>query len=88
MRTQWRLSYDRVSLCLEDGKLNIPLVSSITMSTVAMAISLLGYNVPGYEYLWHDGSHFLLKMRIVDHIFDEQLVDHMSLRIILPEGAQ
>ena len=49
---------------------------------------LLGYNVPGYEYLWHDGSHFVLKMRVVDHIFDEQLVDHMTLRIILPEGAQ
>lgn len=48
----------------------------------------IGYNVPGYEYLWHDGSHFLLKMRVVDHIFDEQLVDHMTLRIILPEGAQ
>lgn len=49
---------------------------------------LLGYNVPGYEYLWHEGSHFVLKMRVVDHIYDEQLVDHMTLQIVLPEGAQ
>ena len=49
---------------------------------------LLGYNVPGYEYLYHDGSHFALKMRVVDHVFDEQVVDHLTLKIILPEGAK
>jgi len=48
---------------------------------------LLGYNVPGYEYLYHSSSRFSLKMRVVDHVFDEQVVDHLTLRIILPEGA-
>ena len=51
-------------------------------------VLLLGYNVPCYEYLYHDGSHFALKMRVVDHVFDEQVVDHLTLKIILPEGAK
>ena len=48
----------------------------------------LGYNVPSYQYLYTDGGDkFVLKMRFVDHIFDDQVVDYMTLRIILPEGA-
>ena len=33
------------------------------------------------------GDRYMLKMRFVDHIFDDQVVDLMTLKIILPEGA-
>ena len=49
---------------------------------------LLGYNVPSYEYLFHKGDDFALNMRLVDHIFDDMLVEDFTLTIILPEGAQ
>lgn len=48
----------------------------------------IGYNVPSYEYLFHSGSSFALKMRVVDHVFDNQVVDEVTVRIILPEGSK
>lgn len=48
----------------------------------------IGYNLPSYEYLYHDGSHYLLTMRLIDHVMDDQLVNELTLRIILPEGAK
>jgi len=49
---------------------------------------VIGYNVPSYQYLWSDGgSNFALKMPFVDHIFDNQVVDEMTVKIILPEGS-
>lgn len=48
----------------------------------------LGYNVPSYEYLYHRGKQFQLKMRFVDHIFDEQVIDEITVRVILPEGSK
>lgn len=33
------------------------------------------------------GNRYILKMRVVDHIFDEFVVDHLVVRIILPEGC-
>ncbi|XP_044741190.1 dolichyl-diphosphooligosaccharide--protein glycosyltransferase subunit 1 [Chrysoperla carnea] len=47
----------------------------------------LGYNVPSYEYLFHSGDEYLLKMRLIDHIFDDMLVDRVTTTIILPEGS-
>lgn len=47
----------------------------------------MGYNVPSYEYLYNLGNKYVLKMRVIDHIFDEFVVDHLSLKIILPEGC-
>ena len=48
----------------------------------------IGYNLPSYEYLYHSGSQFLLNMRLVDHVMDDQLVQDLTLRIVLPEGAK
>lgn len=48
----------------------------------------LGYNVPSYEYLFHKGDQYALKMRFVDHIYDDMVVDELQLKIILPEGAK
>ena len=47
----------------------------------------LGYNLPAYEVLSHDGSNFQLSIRFVDHIFDDMVIDHAEIRVILPEGA-
>ncbi|XP_074645590.1 dolichyl-diphosphooligosaccharide--protein glycosyltransferase subunit 1-like [Tubulanus polymorphus] len=49
---------------------------------------LIGYNVPSYEYLFTRGDSYALKMRFVDHIYDDMLIDKFTLKIILPEGAK
>ena len=33
------------------------------------------------------GDNYALKMRFVDHIFDNLVIDQMTFKIILPEGA-
>jgi oligosaccharyltransferase complex subunit alpha (ribophorin I) len=48
----------------------------------------VGYNVPSYEYLYHRGNSYLLNMRLIDHVFDDQVVDVATVKIILPEGAK
>jgi len=47
----------------------------------------IGYNVPSYQYLLNKGDNFALKMKFVDHIFDDQIVDEITVKIILPEGS-
>ena len=48
----------------------------------------IGYNVPSYEYLFASGKDFLLRMRFLDHIFDNFVVQDMTLKIILPEQSK
>lgn len=48
---------------------------------------LLGYNLPSYEYLFNEGDNYLLKIRFIDHVFDDQQIDDATIRIVLPEGA-
>jgi len=48
----------------------------------------LGYNLPAYQYLYNKGDKFILKMRIVDHVFDDFVVDNLVLKVVLPEGAK
>lgn len=48
----------------------------------------IGYNVPSYEYLFHSGDEYILEMRLLDHIFDDMVVDEIVLKIVLPEGAR
>ena len=33
------------------------------------------------------GNRYILKMRVIDHIYDEFVVDDLAMRIILPEGC-
>jgi oligosaccharyltransferase complex subunit alpha (ribophorin I) len=47
----------------------------------------LGYNVPSFEYLFNKGENYLLKMRLIDHIFDDMIIDEVIVKIILPEGC-
>lgn len=48
---------------------------------------VIGYNLPSYEYLFTEGSAYVLKMRLLDHIFDSLVVDDLTVKIILPEGG-
>ncbi|XP_055376168.1 dolichyl-diphosphooligosaccharide--protein glycosyltransferase subunit 1 [Condylostylus longicornis] len=47
----------------------------------------LGYNVPSFEYLFNNGDNYLLKMRAIDHVFDDMTIDEAIVKIILPEGC-
>ncbi|KAM4588308.1 dolichyl-diphosphooligosaccharide--protein glycosyltransferase subunit 1 [Odontesthes bonariensis] len=49
---------------------------------------IIGYNLPSYEYLYTLGDQYALKMRLVDHVYDDQVIDYMTMKIILPEGAR
>jgi oligosaccharyltransferase complex subunit alpha (ribophorin I) len=46
---------------------------------------LIGYNVPVYQYLFNKGQDYVLNMRLIDHIYDDQFVESATIRIILPE---
>jgi len=48
---------------------------------------VVGYNVPSYEYLFYKGDVHVLNMRVIDHIFDDMLLENVELKIILPEGV-
>lgn len=48
---------------------------------------VIGYNVPSYEFLYSSGNHFVLQMKLIDHVFDDMVVDEALVRVILPEGA-
>jgi len=48
---------------------------------------VVGYNVPSYEYLYYKGENHVLNIRLVDHLFDDMLIEDAEIRIILPEGA-
>ncbi|XKL65763.1 hypothetical protein PGB90_009183 [Kerria lacca] len=48
---------------------------------------ILGYNVPLYTYLFTKGNNYLLKMPLIDHIFDNMVIKEAVIKIILPEGS-
>ncbi|KAG7200307.1 hypothetical protein KM043_017771 [Ampulex compressa] len=48
----------------------------------------VGYNVPSYEYLFHSGDQYALEMRLLDHVFDDMVIDELLVKIILPEGCK
>uniref|UniRef100_A0A1A9WEW0 Dolichyl-diphosphooligosaccharide--protein glycosyltransferase subunit 1 n=1 Tax=Glossina brevipalpis TaxID=37001 RepID=A0A1A9WEW0_9MUSC len=48
---------------------------------------ILGYNLPSFEYLFNNDDDYVLRMRVIDHIFDDMIVDEAVVKIILPEGS-
>ncbi len=47
----------------------------------------VGYNLPVYQYLFNSGSDYLLKMKLVDNLYADQLVESATVKIILPEHS-
>lgn len=37
--------------------------------------------------MWSPGDEFVLTMRLLDHVFDNMVVDELKVSIVLPEGA-
>ncbi|RWS06916.1 Dolichyl-diphosphooligosaccharide--protein glycosyltransferase subunit 1-like protein [Dinothrombium tinctorium] len=48
---------------------------------------VLGYYIPTQDYLFNDGSQYVLRIPFVDHIFDNSIIDDALVSVILPEGA-
>ncbi|VDL67174.1 unnamed protein product [Nippostrongylus brasiliensis] len=46
---------------------------------------VIGYNVPSFEYLYNKGNEYALKMRVLDHVFDNIVVEKLTTKIVLPE---
>lgn len=40
------------------------------------------------SHVYHLGDQYALKMRLVDHVYDDQVIDFLTVKIILPEGAR
>uniref|UniRef100_T1JMK6 Dolichyl-diphosphooligosaccharide--protein glycosyltransferase subunit 1 n=1 Tax=Strigamia maritima TaxID=126957 RepID=T1JMK6_STRMM len=49
---------------------------------------ILGYNLPSYEYMYNSGDEFVIKMRFIDHVYDDMHVEKATVKVILPEGAK
>ncbi|CAF2985466.1 unnamed protein product [Rotaria sp. Silwood2] len=49
---------------------------------------ILGYNVPSYQYLFNKGNQYVLKMRLIDHVYDDQLLEQVTIKIVLPEHTR
>ncbi|KAH1001550.1 hypothetical protein HUJ04_005562 [Dendroctonus ponderosae] len=48
----------------------------------------LGYSVPSSRYLFRKPSgEFLLKVRLIDHVFDDMAVEDLETDIVLPVGV-
>lgn len=48
----------------------------------------IGYNLPSYTYLYRTGDLHALRMRFVDHIYDDMVIDDLTVKVILPEGCK
>nr|CAG4643152.1 EOG090X04O4 [Ilyocryptus agilis] len=48
---------------------------------------VIGYNVPSFAYLYNSGNEYVLQMDLVDHEFDNMVIDEALVRIVLPEGV-
>jgi oligosaccharyltransferase complex subunit alpha (ribophorin I) len=48
----------------------------------------IGYNLPAYQALFSNGNDFMLKMKLVDHVYDDQLIEDLTVKIILPEHSK
>ena len=46
---------------------------------------MLGYNIPSYSFLHSSGSNYALRMKMMDRLFDNAVVQKLQLKIILPE---
>uniref|UniRef100_A0A915EKT7 Dolichyl-diphosphooligosaccharide--protein glycosyltransferase subunit 1 n=1 Tax=Ditylenchus dipsaci TaxID=166011 RepID=A0A915EKT7_9BILA len=49
---------------------------------------VLGYNIPTSGFLYSQGSEFGLKMRLLDHLFENAVVEKLKVKIILPEKSK
>ncbi|PAV63078.1 hypothetical protein WR25_19851 [Diploscapter pachys] len=49
---------------------------------------VIGYNVPSYEYLYKKGNDYALRVRLLDHVMDNIVVEKLTTKVIIPELAR
>jgi oligosaccharyltransferase complex subunit alpha (ribophorin I) len=49
---------------------------------------VLGYNVPSSGFIHHSGANYALKMKMMDRLYDNAVVENLRLKIILPEMSK
>ena len=59
-------------------------ILSMTSAYFRICIFILTNVIPVFS----SGDNYILSMRFLDHVFDDMVVDEMTLKIILPEGAK
>ena len=42
----------------------------------------LGYNVPSYQLLFTAGNEYVLKIPFLDHVYDDMVVDKLTLKVL------
>jgi len=47
----------------------------------------LGYSVPSYQYLYKSSNQYVLRMRVIDNVFDDMHVAELETSIVLPVGV-
>ena len=52
---------------------------NIVVSTMKLIVTQLALCVAGND--------FVLQIKLIDHIFDDMIVDNAKIRVILPEGS-
>lgn len=48
----------------------------------------LGYSVPSYQYLFKNNNQYVLRMRLLDHVFDDMHVEELETHIVMPVGVK
>ena len=61
----------------------VSLILSVTSANFRESLSS-----PMTYLVFSSGDNYILSMRFLDHVFDDMVVDEMTLKIILPEGAK
>ncbi|XP_045473466.1 dolichyl-diphosphooligosaccharide--protein glycosyltransferase subunit 1-like [Harmonia axyridis] len=49
---------------------------------------IVQYNVPIYEYVFKDVIEYYLKIRAMDHILNDVLIEDAEVKVFLPDGAR
>ena len=44
--------------------------------------------MPSYEYLYKKGNDYALKIRLLDHVMDNIVVEKLTTKVIIPELAR
>lgn len=60
---------------------------NLIIFNISYNILICRYNVPSYQYLYHKGDSFLLKIRLLDHVFDDMHVERLETKVVLPVAA-
>lgn len=73
---------------MQISRFSLPLLAFIVMFAAYLRVCL--YSAFRYvtQVICFAGDQYALKMRLVDHVYDDQVIDQLTVKLILPEGAR